>query len=72
MTHQPLANLEDDKVASPLNWFTQILKEKKLPEKAAYTYVIGADAWKKWNEFPVQTGKQQEWFYRLERKLESR
>ena len=69
VTHQPLANLEDDKVASPLNWFTQILKEKKLPEKAAYTYVIGADAWKKWNEFPVQTGKQQEWFLQAGKKI---
>ena len=62
VTDQPLTNLTDDKVASPLNWFSLILKEKKLPDKAAYTYVIGADAWKKWNEFPVHIGKKQEWF----------
>lgn len=29
-----------------------------LLEKAAYTYVIGADEWKKWDTFPVQQVKE--------------
>lgn len=62
VTSQPLEHLEDDKVASPLNWFTLILKEKKLPDKAAHTYVIGADTWKTWDTLPVQVEKKQEWF----------
>lgn len=62
VTGQPLEHLEDDKVSSPLNWFSLILKEKKLPERVAYTYVIGADVWRKWGTFPVQTEEKQEWF----------
>lgn len=51
--HQPLDNLVDDSVSSPLNWFHQILMKEELPERAVETYVIGADKWETWREFPV-------------------
>ena len=59
VTGQPLEHLKTDKIDTALDWFTRILKEGELPEKAAYTYVIGADEWKKWDTFPVRQRKEQ-------------
>ncbi len=53
VTGQPLEHLNTGGMDTPLDWFTRILKNEELPEKAAYTYVIGADQWKKWDTFPV-------------------
>lgn len=72
VTGQPLKNLEDDRVKSPLDWFSLILKDKKLPDGAAYTYVIGADHWKKWDTFPIQAEQKREWFLQGDHKLGER
>ena len=53
VTGQPLENLGDDSVQSPLDWFEQLLIKKEMPEKVVYTYCIGADKWEKWNQFSV-------------------
>ena len=61
VTGQPLEHLKTEEIDTALDWFTRILKNGELPEKAAYTYVIGADEWKKWDTFPVQETKDQSW-----------
>lgn len=53
VTGQPLEHLNTGGMDTALDWFTRILKNGEQPEKAAYTYVIGADQWKKWDTFPV-------------------
>lgn len=53
VSHQPLENLSDDSVQSPLDWFETILVKKELPQQAVYTYCIGADKWETWRQFPV-------------------
>lgn len=60
--HQPIDRLEDDAVSSPLHWFYQILMKEELPERAVETYVIGANRWETWREFPVPTDRK-EFFY---------
>ena len=32
-------------------------------------FYLEPTTWKKWNEFPVQTGKQQEWFLQAGKKI---
>ncbi len=66
VTGQPLDHLADSGIDTALDWFTRILKNGELPEKAAYTYVIGADEWKKWDAFPVQETKEQSWLLQKE------
>lgn len=61
VTGQPLEHLKTEEIDTALDWFTRILKNGDIPEKAAYTYVIGADEWKKWDTFPVQETKDQSW-----------
>ena len=69
VTGQPLEHLADSGIDTALDWFTRILKNGELPEKAAYTYVIGADEWKKWDTFPVQRVKEQSWLLQKEGRL---
>lgn len=69
VTGQPLEHLKTEEIDTALDWFTRILKNGDIPEKAAYTYVIGADEWKKWDTFPVQQVKEQSWLLQKEGRL---
>lgn len=62
ISHQCIENLVDDSVQAPLSWFTEVLMEKKLPEQAVYTYVIGEDRWQKSDSFPLKISGFKEYF----------
>ena len=70
VTGQPLSCLKDDRIDSLLEWFTETLVEKKLPEQAVYTYVIGADRCKKWDQFPVNSTTKRILYFSGEKKGE--
>ncbi len=53
VTGQTLDHLKTENIDTAMDWFTRILKNGEIPEKAVYTYVIGADQWKKLETFPV-------------------
>lgn len=62
VVHQKTENLKDDSVQAPLTWFYETLVKGELPEKAVYSYRIGADSWKQYESFPPPV-KEKKSFY---------
>ena len=62
-------DLRNSDVKSSLDWFTGILKDKKLPERQVSLYIIGADLWKDFDEFPVPADEVKYFYLNADRTL---
>ena len=51
----PQQHLENNNCETALNWFINVLRDGKVPEKHVELYVIGLDAWRDFDQYPVET-----------------
>lgn len=48
-------HLENNNCETALNWFVNVLRDRKIPEKRIELYIIGLDEWRTFEHYPVQT-----------------
>lgn len=60
--HENCSNIGNNDIIPALKWYDRLLLKDELPERKISLYVIGADKWLDFKEYPVDTGKSVKFF----------
>lgn len=56
-------NLQNREVPIMIKWFRTLLMEDRIPESKVRTYIIGADEWKEYPEWPMPVKSQKKFYF---------